>query len=228
MKNALFIMLFALVSCQSRNHPGSGKTIDPASHNIPPQPKLHSHFSCNQTRLSNYFDLDIDYRCYSDSARDADSCLLYVKIKDKKSKAILDTIAITLRYAYSDMYTNCDSMTSFATGFHATREMVDNWMGDMVVADFNFDNREDIAIINDAGGNGGPFYSFYLQTPDRKFIPDPFLTDSVNYFPATIDNHRKRLITFVHAGACCVGQHIYHLDAQTGKWKQTSHKILGQ
>jgi len=119
-------------------------------------------------------------------------------------------------------------MTSFSTKFKANREIVDNYFGDIVVADLNFDGNDDITIINDSGGNGGSEYIYYTQTTFKKFVLEPFLTDSVVYFPTQIDKVKKQLTTYVHAGACCVGRHIYQYDKMKNSWHQIRHKIWGQ
>jgi len=182
---------------------------------------------CSQNNLSNQFDIAIDFKRYSDTIEIHDSCALKILIKDKKTNAYVDSIFLTSLFYYGDTFANCDSsVTSFTTSFNANRQISDNYFGDMVVADFNFDNLDDIAIINDYGGNGGPLYSYFIQNNDKRFILDSYLTDSVTYFPSVIDKTRHRLITYVHAGACCVGRHIYKFDKSTNEWKQTSHKIL--
>ena len=220
MKYPLLLILLAFAACHSKQQTGNRPTYQPLQIS-------YTDFSCNQSQLSNQFDVVVDFRRYKDTTSDHDSCLLRMLVKDKKTKTLLDTISITLLSIYDEMYTNCDSMTSYTTGFHAIREGMDNWMGDIVIADLNFDNRDDIAAVRDGGGNGGPFYNYYIQSPDRKFVLDSFLTDSVSYFPSTIDKAQKHLITLVHAGICCVGKHVYHLNTKTGTWRQTSHKILG-
>lgn len=119
-------------------------------------------------------------------------------------------------------------MTSYSTKFKTDREIVDNYFGDIVVADLNFDGIDDIAVINEIGGNGGPLYRYYIQTSDRKFVLNNFLTDSVTFFPTKIDKVKKRLITYVHAGACCVSKNVYQFSKASNTWKQTAHKILGE
>jgi hypothetical protein len=183
---------------------------------------------CEQSKISEQFDLIIDFKRYSDSIAEQDSSFLVVYIKDKNSKTILDSIVCNPCPFFDYYFLNCDSMTSYSTGFNSKREIVDNYFGDIVVADLNFDGNDDLAIINDGGGNGGPAYFFYTQTNKKTFIQDNYLTDSVTYFPTKINKTKKQITTYVHAGACCVGEHIYNLNKTTNKWNQTSHKILGQ
>ena len=113
---------------------------------------------------------------------------------------------------------------SYETGINENQKAVDNYYGDFVVADFNFDGKSDFAIINDMGGNGGPFYSFYLQERDQKYVSNAFLQDSVTYFPTKINRRKKMLTTYVHAGVCGLGEHQYQFNQN--KWSEVSHKLI--
>lgn len=65
--------------------------------------------------------------------------------------------------------------------------------GDVVIADLNFDGREDIALISDHGY--ADFYTFYLQDASGRFEPNGSLTDNVRLFPH-IDQAHRTLHTF--------------------------------
>jgi hypothetical protein len=182
--------------------------------------------NCEQTKLSNQFDIVIDFKRYVDTIEIDQICFLQVVIKDKSSKTIIDSFSIQSSFLYSFMFLSCDSMTSYTTKFKVDREIVDNFYGDIVVADFNFDGYDDIAVVNDGGGNGGPLYSFYLQNNDRKFIKDNFLTDSVSFFPSKFNSKEKTLTTYVHAGVCDLGEHIYKLDKAKNNWTEKSHRLI--
>lgn len=170
-----------------------------AKHNL----NVHSTTECEQTNLSNQFDITINLKRYSNTAEQRDSCVLKAFIKEKQTKSLVDSFNITSLFYFDDTFANCDSVMSFTTKYNFHREVVDNYYGDVVVADLNFDKKDDIAIINDYGGNGGTFYSYFIQRDNKKFALDSFLTDSMTYFPSIIDKSKQRLITYVHAGACC-------------------------
>ena len=182
--------------------------------------------NCEQTNLSNQFDISIDFQRYVDTIETDQFCLIKVFIKDKLSKSIIDSFTIKSSFIYSFMFLCCDSMTSYTTNFKADREIVDNYFGDIVVADLNFDGYDDIAVVHDGGGNGGPLYNFYMQTNNRKFLKDNFLTDFVEFFPSKINNKNKTLTTYVHAGVCGLGEHIYKFDKKKNIWKEKSHRII--
>lgn len=191
------------------------------------KPILTDSIFCDHNELSRQFDITVNFKRYTDTIEKQDSSFLTLYIKDKNSKSVIDSVNIISLSYYSFMFTSCDSVTSYSTKFKADREIVDNYFGDIVVADLNFDGKDDIAVINDGGGNSGPLYGFYTQTSNKRFVIDRFLTDSVAYFPDRIQKSKRRLITWGRAGACCAGEHIYQLDKTTNQWKHISYKVYG-
>ena len=95
----------------------------------------------------------------------------------------------------------------------------------MIIADLNFDSKEDIAVINDCA-NSGMLYNYYIQDNFRKFKLDSFLTDSMIYFPSEINKNNKTLLTRLTAGVCGLGEHKFRLNQETHKWSEISHKII--
>ncbi len=186
---------------------------------------LYSTTICEQVNLSNQFDISIDFKRFSSTIKKNDSCLIKVILKDKISKSKLDSISIMSFFYFASIFSSCDSMTSYSTKFKVDRRIIDNYFGDIVVADLNFDEKDDIAIINNCGGNGGPLYSYYVQTKDRKFILDKFLTDSMVFFPSEINKENKTLTTYVHAGICWLGERVYKFDELTS-WKEKSYRRI--
>lgn len=229
MRQTIIILTIILFGCsikqEQKNDSSSSDT--PQQINEPKQKFITTHTNkCEQVNLSTQFDLSIDFKRYSDTIEKQDSCYLTVYIKDKKTKSTVDSFSISSLFYYSFMFLSCDGMTSFSTKFNADREIMDNYYGDIVVADLNFDGYDDIAVINDGGGNGGPLYSYYTQTTDKKFILDKFLTDSVEFFPSKINSKSKTLTTYVHAGVCGLSENIYKLDKKTNIWTEKSYRII--
>lgn len=230
MKQMLLILCLFICGCSAKqNFDEKGnmkRLINPtdSKHTL----NLIAATTCNQTNLSNQFDLLIKFKRYTDTLARQDSCTLHIIIKDKDSEKIRDNISLTSFFYFDNIFSSCDRVTSYSTNCNTEHQIIDNYFGDIVVADLNFDNKDDIAVINDSGGNGGPLYSYFVQSKEGKFVLDAYLTDSVTYFPYKIDKTTNRLVTNVHAGACCVGVHIYHLDKKMNKWSQLSHKIKRQ
>jgi hypothetical protein len=128
-----------------------------------------------------------------------------------------------------DEFTNCSAVRSYLTGKNKNTDAADNDYGDFIVVDFNFDGREDFAIKDDMGGNGGPNYEYYIQGRSGKFQLDSFLTTKMGYFPE-IDARRKRLITYVHADVGHYRETVFIFNPTTKKWiagKSRIRKNLG-
>lgn len=180
---------------------------------------------CNYQDLSYNYDFKIKFNRISDAEYMFDSCIIKMYIINKRTQLPLDSIQVTSTYFYGDVFQNCDKVRSYITKKNEQLEVGDNDFGDFIIADLNFDSKEDIALIRDSGGNGGTFYNFYMQRKNGKFYMDRFLSDSVHYFPKKINKQNKTLTTYVHAGACCVGEHIYQLNKKR-HWREISHKVM--
>lgn len=183
------------------------------------KPVLHE--VCENTKLSIQFDIAVEFKCFSLPEGLYDSCIAVIIVKDKDSTRHFDSVIVASNFYYVPLISfNCDSMLSYATMYNADRLEMDNYLGDVIIADFNFDNKDDIAVIN-AMSNSGAFYSYFTQSPDKKFVFDSYLTDSISFFPQ-INKSRKELITNVRSGACCVNEHLYRYISPTKKWKKVS------
>lgn len=229
MRQILFILTILLFGCSTNEELKNEKTTSEISQEINEHKEgyiITENHSCEQVNLSTQFDLAIDFKRYSGTDERQDSSYLTVYIKDKETQSTLDSFSISSFFYPSGMFSNCDDMTSFTTGFHADREIIDNYHGEIVVADLNFDGLDDIAVIHDVGGNGGPLYSYYMQTTNKKFILDNFLTDSVRFFPAEINSQTRTLTTYVHAGVCGLSEHVYEYDKKSNIWAEKINKII--
>lgn len=139
---------------------------------------------------------------------------------DKSTKKAIDTFRITSHF-YFRVFEDKNNVRSYSTKFNKNKQILDGDYGDIVVADLNFDKKEDIAIINDTGNNSGSFYTFYIQEDNKKFVLDRFLTDSVVNFPTEIKNNK--ITTTAISGNCFLSKHIYAFDAKAKTWSQKEH-----
>ncbi|UPT66511.1 MAG: hypothetical protein M0D57_18955 [Sphingobacteriales bacterium JAD_PAG50586_3] len=149
-----------------------------------------------------------------------------VEVFDKKTGNRVDSLGLEVPDIMS-FAENIDDARSYITGKDKNKGMVDNYAGDFVVADLNFDGREDFAIPTHSGASVGPYSTFFVQGNDGKFTKDAFLTDSVEFFPNKIYPEKRMLLTLVHATAYSVGEHKYVLNNK-GQWHQISHRFLGE
>ncbi|MCO5234081.1 MAG: hypothetical protein LC105_05580 [Chitinophagales bacterium] len=226
-----FIILIFLISCTEKHSNGQLNTIESDSikvdKTIAMSDNIDSNITleCIQRDLSNSFDFRIKFNRILFQNGDNDSCIIKVYILDKKTQKELDSILITSRFMYENVFKNCDNFRSFITGKNINNEALDNDFGEFIVADLNFDSKDDIAIINDSGGNGGVFYNFYIQGENNTFKLDKYLTDSMVYFPSEMIKNKKMLITYVHAGVCGLGEQKFIYNS-TNTWRMISDKII--
>lgn len=142
--------------------------------------------------------------------------------KSTKQKQI---VLIRSELIFEKDYLNCNAVRSYSTNVNTSAKVQDNDYGDLIVADFNFDGNDDVAFKNDSGGNGGPLYSFYLQSSKGTFIEDKFLSETVQFFPNEINIKNKTIITLVHANAYQRSEDTYKLD-KNGNWKQIKSRLV--
>ena len=155
---------------------------------------------------------------------EANQCPVEVTIIDKASNKTIQQIsfkAYTLGYR---SFVNCNFVRSYSTGKNRNAIISDTDFGDIVVADFNFDSREDIAVRYD-DENSGTYYRFYIQGKDRQFQLDSFLTDSISIVPTYFNRTKKRLTTYRLAGVRDA-EDIYQLDVRKNKWSLIRHRVI--
>jgi hypothetical protein len=220
MRNVFILLCAIITGCTSKPKQQEGLVVKTTTYD-----SLSTTIS-KHTELSNEFDVHVNFRRYFFKRTNReDSCIVEVLMQDKQSKATLDAISITSRLYLDDTFKSLDNVRSFSTKTNLNKEAVDNYYGDIIIADLNFDNKDDVIVINDAGGNGGTFYSYFLQNNNRKFILNNYLTDSMTYFPSKINSSNKTLTTYVHAGVCGLGEHVYKCSLPN-KYTELSHKII--
>lgn len=156
---------------------------------------------CLHTNLSKEYNFTTNSIRYKTTGKTViDSCTITVEIV-KKGTSHKQAINFSSGWMFDGVYVDCNAVRSYSTGYNKSAEVSDNDFGDLIVADFNFDGKDDLAVKIDFGGNGGPTYAYYLQDSKGKFIKDKYLTETVSFFPDTIDTKKKVLITRVHANA---------------------------
>ena len=183
--------------------------------------------SCYFTDLSKSYNINVKN---SIRAKDTNDILpkykIRVSIEDKNSGKEIQVFQIYPQIMYEDFIKDCRTSTSYITGVNARAEHGDGYFGELVVADLNADSLEDLAVINDAGGNSGPTYNFYLQTAQHTFELDKFLTDSMQFFPTEIKPDARMLVTYGHSSAYASCQHKYIYDSRHKTWKEVSRRIV--
>ena len=154
--------------------------------------------TCIHDDISNHYNFKTNISRYK-LAGTQDSCIIKITIIKKEDGKPIQTIKITSNYLFDSTYFDCNAKRSYMTLKNVKAVAQDNDFGDIIIADFNFDTLEDIALKNSSGGNGGPTYNYYLQNGVGKFVLDNYLSNTMEFFPLFI-NKKKENIN--HAGSC--------------------------
>ena len=147
-----------------------------------------------------------------------DSCQVLVSVFQKTSARKIQTVQFTADYIFENDFTDCSAVRSYTTHVNDKLPDTDNDFGNLIVADFNFDGFEDIAVKRNSGGNGGPMYAFYLQK-DGTFYNNQFLTETIAFFPTQINKSQHTLTTLVHANAYQQCKKVFQYDPKKEHWK---------
>jgi hypothetical protein len=179
---------------------------------------------CLHKDLSSDLDFKTNIKRFRNPKETFDTCTVKIEIFKKSTNKKRQTIVFGSELLFKGSFSDCNSVRSYSTGKNKNVRAVDNDFGDLVIADYNFDGIEDLAIKKVEGGNGGPEYFFYLQDKKGNFVLDKFLTDKVVYFPSEINSKKHSIITIVHANAYQMNETTYQLN--NGKWKQISQRFI--
>jgi hypothetical protein len=156
-----------------------------------------------------------------------DSCRVRITVVSKLRHQTVFTTTLASSFLFNSAYAHCDAARSYTTQAGQNIDTKDYDYGDLVVADFNFDGKEDFAAKNDSGGNGGPTYNFYFQNSASSFVLDKFLTERMGHFPDKIDKPAKTLVLESDNGLWYF-KTSYRFDTKSGKWheikKSGTHK----
>jgi hypothetical protein len=131
---------------------------------------------------------------------------------------LIQTIHFKEDLLFDTVFKDNKNARSYVTGKNNNAQVSDYDFGDLIIADLNFNGREDIAVKYDSGGNGGPIYNFYLQDNDGHFYKDNYLTTYVGSFPADIEPNKKTITTQIHANVSQEARKTFRYNSRTKKW----------
>lgn len=179
-----------------------------------------SDLECFDTVSSKQFDLKIRFLKYEN-----DSASVKITVFDKNSDSPEYSLTLASDTKWQGVFESCKNIKSYSDQSIINDEIADNYFGDLVISDLNFDGKDDLAVFRNHGNSSGPFYDFLIQQDDLKFISNQFLKDSVRIFPSEIDSADKMIKTFEHSGICGLIENSYQLD-DFGKWKLNNQKEI--
>ena len=155
-----------------------------------------------------------------------DLSIVVVAILDKVSGQTKDSVSYRSAYRFDKVFEDCKSVLSYRPVSRDSTNSHDEKVGDLIVADFNFDGLDDFALIKDSQGGSDPLYDFYLQGEMGRFQKDRFLSERMEIFPSQIDTANQQLVTYNFAGYCLLGKHVYSYNAKTKSWRQKSRELI--
>jgi hypothetical protein len=141
---------------------------------------------------------------------------LYVFKRDGKQLQEIDVDAGSLYD--SDAFKSNKNSRSYITGKGRNVPVEDFDFGDLIIADLNFDGKEDIAVKSGLSADAGPYYAFYTQRNDGCFYADNYLTNYVASFPKYINAKAKTVTTQIQTTYSPTGKKTFKYDVKTKKW----------
>ncbi len=236
----IVIFSFLFFSCNKKTEPLKEKTIivsknpifkekfEEIKENMIYIPDTLYYFidsaECKHANLSYNFDYVVSKKVFEVKTSKLESSykdyiyFIIIKIIDKKTLE-QQIIGFKSEYYYGSLFEDCEDVRSYETGYNLNRLVADNYFGDIVVADLNFDNKEDFAVLKNGGGNSGPPYNFYFQDSTGYFVKDTFLSEELGFFPLEINKENRTLTTYYNVGACGVRTEKYKYSVKKQKWQ---------
>jgi len=180
---------------------------------------------CVHSNLSKEYDFKTSLIRETKNNELSNECEVVINIINKTTKTG-QIIKFHSDWMLNGDYKDCKTVRSYTTKFNHKAVAQDNDFGDLIIADFNFDEKDDIAIKAESGGNGGPLYKFYLQENNKNFVEDKYLSNIVTFFPVDINAKSKTLKTKVYANAYEQQETIYKANKINGNWKIISQRLI--
>jgi hypothetical protein len=148
--------------------------------------------NCIDFKLSKQFIFEIYFESLDNC--DLGKAKIIIDVFLKKNKLKIESIKINSESILkSESFKNCTTNKQYIDKINSIIKNYDRDFGDLVIADFNFDGQEDIAIKKEEGGNGGPLYNYYIQIENYKFQLDDYLSKEMETFPYFFDTKKMEL-----------------------------------
>jgi len=179
--------------------------------------------TCLHSDLSKKFDYKIIRTDQKDFGGTASKII--IEIYNKGNKKLFQRLQFTSTgYGLSNTFRVCTNEKSFVTGQNLKGDISDEDYGDIVVADLNFDGKEDFAVKHNIPADTGPQYWYFIQGK-KGFKKDEYLSKRMPFFPWLIKSQKHQLISMVSPHA---GTHIYQFQYNTTskKWKKIGERFV--
>lgn len=177
---------------------------------------------CRYTKLSEEFDfaLSVDM----DVNNDNDCVYAYINIISKATNTSIQKIRFKYEDRFPSSFYDCNAR-SFATRYNLDAVNDSGYLGDMVVGDLNFDNREDFALLWNYGAHSS-YYRYYIQYDTGHFVFNKYLTNKLESFPTKFDtiNHTFEVDNIV--GAWGYNLNAYKFDSEVNKFIEIKNQTF--
>ena len=179
--------------------------------------------------LSNVYNYKIIDKYYCEHSLDYyDKVYRIIKVYNKKDSLIQKinpNLKITPWYFLESDW-NLKLSRSYITGKNIEYNDPDNYCGEIVVADLNFDGLEDFATPVDQGCDNGSHYAFYIQNKNNRFVFNNYLTENVMWFPDKINDSLKSFTNSVPCTIYGIMYQTFKYDTLLTKWKKTKEYLI--
>jgi hypothetical protein len=180
---------------------------------------------CVHPDLSEKYEYKVNMRRYPYKHKEGDSCAVRLFISDKKTSKVVQKISFSSLFYFKDVFVNCDHARSYITNKNIDKDATQNDWGDIIIADLNFDDREDIAIKNNSGGSSGATYSFYFQNAKGVFEINTHFAELIEFFPSEINKSKMTLTTVSHRYASHDCKTVYQYDLKKRSWTMINESL---
>ncbi|MGV0845667.1 XAC2610-related protein [Empedobacter falsenii] len=187
-KNLLLytISLFSMMSCnQIKEKFGGNSNENLISEN--------TQLNCDYTNLSNQF--NVKFVINKDPNKTIEGIDYVVQVLDKNNK-VLKTVTTQPKISSEklDQYKICDQVKSLSTKYNLDKQFnIESFDGNVIIGDYNFDGKDDIAIYN-YKNDTKVFYNYFLQDVNGEFVKDKFLSEDTDYFAKKYDVTNKMIV----------------------------------
>jgi len=155
-----------------------------------------------------------------------DSVYRVIKIFDKKDSLVQRICPEMLQIPWYLDDKNLKTSRSYITKKNLNFPSMDNYCGEIVVADLNFDGLEDFATPVGAGADNGSHYQFYIQNKHHKFVSNSYLTEKVMWFPEQINDSLKTLTSSVPCTVRGLWFRTFRYDTISNRWRRIEDYVI--
>ncbi len=181
--------------------------------------------TCFHTALSKKFDYKIIRIDKKDNEGFTISSNIIIEIYNKSDKRLFQRLQFTSDgYTFYKTFSESTNDRSFITGRNMKAEVSEEDYGDIVVADLNFDGKEDFAIKHNIPMDVGPEYWYFIQG-EHGFKKDKYLSENMPFFPWLMKPEKHVLISIASPNW---GTNIYQFkyNVSTKKWRKIGYRFI--